>query len=32
MGRLHAEGHGDYRGPVADYSDWHIDTWTRVLG
>ncbi len=29
--RLYAEGHGDYWGPVADYSDQHIDTWTRAL-
>ena len=24
--RLYAEGHGDYRGPAADYADKHIDT------
>jgi Ser/Thr protein kinase RdoA (MazF antagonist) len=29
--RLHADGHGDYWGPAADYADRHIDTWTRAL-
>jgi Ser/Thr protein kinase RdoA (MazF antagonist) len=29
--RLHAEGHGDYWGPAADYADRHIDVWTRGL-
>jgi Ser/Thr protein kinase RdoA (MazF antagonist) len=29
--RLYAEGHGDYWGPVADYSDRHIETWTRAI-
>jgi len=29
--RLHAEGHGDYWGPVADYADRHIAVWARAL-
>ena len=29
--RLHAEGHGDYWGPAAEYADRNIDVWTRAL-
>jgi thiamine kinase-like enzyme len=29
--RLYAEGHGSYWGPVADYADEHVDSWTRAL-
>jgi Ser/Thr protein kinase RdoA (MazF antagonist) len=29
--RLHAEGHGDYWGPAAEYAERYIDAWTRAL-
>ncbi len=30
--RLHADGHGDYWGPAADYIELHLSTWVTALG
>jgi len=29
--RLYAEGHGEHRGPAADYIEAHLERWTAAL-